>query len=150
MASKFKNNHPHRKQMFKMKIDLSWKNIFLYSSLVFFVIFLFMGFVRSIEEQNTVALSQVIKDVNEGKVKQITVLDNRLIVTKKDNTIVQTFKEPGSNVYQIFRDTGVSKESLDRTNITIKDETGLNSWINILSAILPVALMIAFFYFLFR
>ncbi len=78
------------------------------------------------------------------------VLDNRLLATKKDNSVIQTFKEPGSNVYQLLSDAGVSKEALDKTNIAIKDETGMNGWLNIVSAILPVILMIAFFYFLFR
>lgn len=147
MASKTKTNHKHK--IFKLKLDLSWKTLFLYGFLLLFGLFLFGGFVQSVEERKTVPLSQVIKDVQSGQVKQIVILDNRLLVTTDKGT-VQTFKEPGSNVYQLFKDAGVSKESLDKTKVVIKDETGLNNWFNILSAVLPVVLMIAFFYFLFR
>ena len=136
--------------MFKLKFDFSWKNVLLYGSLLFFLMFIFMGLAKTVEEQTTVSLSQVVKDIKQGNIKEIDVLDNRLVITKKDKTMVQAIKEPASNVYQLFSDAGVSKDAVSKTNIVIKDETGLNSWISVLSNILPIVLMIAFFYFLFR
>lgn len=150
MASKSKTNGSHKHKIFKLKFDFSWKNIFVYSSLAMFFIFLFTGFMRSVEEKNTIPLSQLVKNIQEGKVKQIAVYDTRLLITEKDGKLVQAYKEPGSTIYQLFKDAGISKEAIDKTNIAIKDETGLNGWINIVSGILPVVLMIAFFYFLFR
>lgn len=150
IASKGKPNSTHKHRIFKLKFDFSWKNIFVYGSLGLFLFFLFTGFMRSIEEKNTIALSQLVKNIQEGKVKEIAVHDTRLLITEKDGKLVQAFKEPGSNVYQLFKDAGISKEAIEKTNIAIKDETGLNGWINIVSGVLPVVLMIAFFYFLFR
>ncbi|MBI2190331.1 MAG: AAA family ATPase, partial [Candidatus Levybacteria bacterium] len=147
--ARVKNNN-HKRKIVKLKITASWKNIFLYGFLLLFSLFLFLGFTQPLEQLKTVPLSQVISEVKKGEVTQIAVLDNKLTITTKKEEKVQSFKEPGSNLYQIFQDAGVSKEALDKTNITIKDETGLNTWVNVLSAILPVALMVAFFYFLFR
>lgn len=147
MAAKAKNNN--KRKIIKLKINTSWKSLFLYGFLLLFSFFLFMGLTQPLEQLKTVPLSEVISKVKKGEVTQITILENKLTVATKEEK-VQAFKEPGANLYQIFQDAGVSKEALEKTKVVIKDETGLNSWLNIASAILPVALMIAFFYFLFR
>lgn len=135
-----------RQKNFKVKIDLSWKNLLLYGFLFIFGLFMFLSLTQTIEQAKTVPLSQVIEDVKKGNVKEIQVSDNKLIVETKQGK-VQTFKEPGSNVYQIFNNAGVP---LKDTKVAVRDDTGMNNFVNVLSAILPIALMIAFFYFLFR
>src|SRR5262249_23192656 len=40
--------------------------------------------------------------------------------------------------------------SLGDAKVTVKDDSGFSSWINLTSAVLPVLLMIGFFYFIFR
>lgn len=128
-------------------MNFSWKNTFLYGFLLLFSAFLFLSFNQSLEPSKTVPLSKVLEQVKKGEVKEIEVLDNKLIVKKTDGTIEQTAKETGSNIYQLFKDAGVPT---DKTQVIIKDDAGLNSWLNIISSILPIILMIAFFYFLFR
>ncbi|MBI2031676.1 MAG: ATP-dependent metallopeptidase FtsH/Yme1/Tma family protein [Candidatus Levybacteria bacterium] len=135
-----------KQKIVKVKFDFSWKNIILYGFILLFTLFLFVGATQPLEQTKTVPLSQVISDVKAGKVSEIVVLENKLTV-KKDSGTIQTFKEPGANVYQLFKDAGVS---LDKTKVNIKDETGLNNWVNILTSILPIILMVAFFYFIFR
>lgn len=143
------NTKNHKRKIVKVKLNFSWKNIVLYGFLVVFASFLFMGLSYPLEDRRTVPLSQLIADVKKGEIKQVTVIENKLIAQKQNST-VQAFKEPGSNVYQLFKDAGVSPQDVAKAKITIKDETSLNSWLNIVSAILPIGLMIAFFYFLFR
>lgn len=138
-----------RNKKFKVKIDTSWKNLFVYLFLSVFALFLFLGFqspVSKLEQTKNVPLSQVIQDVKDGKVEQIEVLGNKLVVHEKDQTL-NSYKEPGSNIYTIFRDSSVDAS---KTKIVIKDDTTLNNWVNIVSSILPVVLMVAFFYFIFR
>ncbi len=118
----------------------------LYGVLILFGLFLFAGFNQPFEDSKVVPISQMIDQVKKGEVTQIQVLDNKLIATTKHGN-EQSSKETGSNVYQLFKDAGVS---LDKTKVDIKDETGFNNWVNLISSILPVVLMVAFFYFLFR
>jgi len=140
-----KNNK--KQKIIKMKIKTTWKNVLIYVSLFLFAMFLFMGVNdQTFETTKTVPLSQVVTDVKAGRVSQIEVLENKLVITKGKETL-QSYKEPGANVYQIFKDAGVS---LDRTKIVIRDQAGLNNWLNIISSILPIILMVAFFYFIFR
>src|SRR5207249_51627 len=74
------------------------------------------------------------------------VSDTKLTVNEKNGTVV-AFKEPSSNTYQLFKDAGVP---LDKVNVAVKDESGINNWLNVISSVLPIVLMVAFFYFLFR
>ena len=134
----------------KVKMKFSWKNIIIYAFVLLFVAFIFMGLNQSagLSSQNTktVSLSQVISDVRAGKVTSIEVLPTKLTVHEKSGDL-ESFKESSANVYQLFKDAGVP---LDKTSVVIKDETAINNWINILSSVLPVILMVAFFYFIFR
>ena len=146
------NNKNHknskRQKIVRMKIKASWKNVLIYAFLFIFAMFLFMGFnnQKPFEDTKTVPLSQVVTDVRAGKVSQIEVLENKLVIKKGKETL-QSYKEPGANVYQIFKDAGVQ---LDKTKVVIKDQAGVNNWLNIISSILPIILMVAFFYFIFR
>ncbi|MBI2195634.1 MAG: ATP-dependent zinc metalloprotease FtsH [Candidatus Levybacteria bacterium] len=135
-----------RKKPKIIRVNLSWKNALVYGFVLLFMAFTFFGFNQTAKQQKTVPISQVISDVKEGKVSEISVSDTKLTVTEKDKTLIST-KEPGQNVYQLFKDAGVP---LDKTKVTVKDDAALNSWINILSSVLPIVLMVAFFYFIFR
>ncbi|MGH7245873.1 MAG: ATP-dependent zinc metalloprotease FtsH [Candidatus Levyibacteriota bacterium] len=141
------NGKPTKKpKIIKLKLDLSWKNLFLYGFLLVFLLFLFFGFNQSVTPSKTTSLSQLMQDVKNGKVQELTVTDTKLTAQEKGQT-VETTKEATANVYTLFKDAGVS---LDKTKVTVKDDSGLTNWINILSGVLPIVLMIAFFYFLFR
>jgi cell division protease FtsH len=134
----------------KVKMKFSWKNIIIYAFELLFIAFIFMGLNQSAglssESTKTVSLSRVISDVKAGKVTSIEVLPTKLTVHEKSGDL-ESFKESSANVYQLFKDAGVP---LDKTSVVIKDETAINNWINILTSILPVILMVAFFYFIFR
>ncbi len=142
--SKKENRTPKKIRI--IKINLSWKNVILYGFLALFLIFLFSGFNSSLDQTKAVPLSTIIQDVQSGKVSELTVTDTKLTATEGKTTI-ETTKEPSANVYGLFKDAGVS---LDKTKVVVKDESSWNNWLNILSSVLPIVLMIAFFYFLFR
>ena len=149
MAANGIKNHKNNKKpkIVKVKIKASWKNVLIYGFLFIFAMFLFTGVNQQpLDDSKTVPLSQVLQDVKAGKVSEIEVLENKLVI-REGKEILQSYKEPGSNIYQIFKDAGVP---LDKTKIVIKDQTGMNSWLNIISSVLPIILMVAFFYFIFR
>ncbi len=147
MAANNRKNPDGRKRIGKFKPKFSWKNLFLYGFLVIFSLFVFSALSAPYEDRKTVPLSQIITEVKKGKVSQITISGEKLIVTEKNGTLIQAVKEPGSDVYTLFKNAGVS---LGDAKVSVKDEATFNNWINIASAILPVVLMIAFFYFIFR
>ena len=135
----------------KVKMNFSWKNLIIYAFLFLFIAFIFLGLNQSTgpggnAQTQTVALSTLISDVKSGKVSSIEVYPNKIIAHEKAGDLL-SYKESSSDVYQLFKNAGVS---LDKTKVDVIDETTLNNWINILSSVLPVLLMVAFFYFIFR
>jgi cell division protease FtsH len=141
---------PKRVRQLKFKLNLSWKNLIIYACLIIFTGFLFLGIAQPStnpgQTTKTVPLSQLISDVKQGKVSSIDVSSDKIDATEKTG-IVEASKETTADVYQLFQNAGVK---LDKTKVNVKNDTTLNNWINILSGVLPVVLMVAFFYFIFR
>lgn len=148
MATNGKKLHTDpKKRVVKFKQKFSWKNVLLYVILVVLALFFFSAFTSPYENVQTVPLSTVINDVKNGQVNQIDVTASKLVVTEKNGNKVQADKEQTSDVYSLFKAAGVS---LAGTKVNVQDESGVANWINITSAVLPVLLMIGFFYFIFR
>src|SRR3989304_6606441 len=135
-----------RKKSF-LNFDKNWKNFLIYGFVFLFLAFLFMGFTQPLNQKESIPLSQVINEVKQGKVSDIQVQDTKLIVKRTNGETIEAFKEPGQSVYTLFKDAGVN---LDKTKVVVNDKTGLNSWLNIIASILPIILMVGFFYFIFR
>jgi cell division protease FtsH len=141
---------PKKVRQLKFKLNLSWKNLIIYACLIIFTGFLFLGIAQPstspTQTTKTVPLSQLIQDVKQGKVSSMDVYSDKIDATEKTG-VVEASKETTADVYQLFQNAGVK---LDKTKVNVKDDTTLNNWINILSGVLPVVLMVAFFYFIFR
>ncbi len=142
------NGRRSKKRIIPTKLNKfrNWKNILIYGFVFLFLAFLFMGLNQPLTKRDSIPLSQAIQEVKKGKVSEIEVLDNKLIL-KMNGKSVEAFKEPGSNIYTLFKDAGVN---LNKTKVSINDKTTLNNWINVLASILPIILMVGFFYFIFR
>jgi len=148
MATNGKKLHTEsKKRVVKLKQKFSWKNLFLYAILIILALFFFSAFTNPYQDIQTVPLSTVISDVKSGNVSQIDVTSSKLVVTEKNGSKIQADKEQDADVYTLFKDAGVS---LANTKVNVQDESSINDWINITSTVLPVLLMIGFFYFIFR
>lgn len=138
-----------KKKSFQVKLKTSWKNILLYGFLIVFSLLIFSAFSTPMDQGSTVSLSQVFQEVKNKNVKEIVVTGDKLTITKKNDEKIQTFKEPSADVYSLFNEAGTSLRDAN-VKVTIKDESGMASWLGIIGAVLPVLLMVAFFYFIFR
>src|SRR3989344_410296 len=148
MASNGRNQKIRKLKKGKfLNIEMNWKNFLIYGFVFFFLGFLFLGFTQPMKENQSAPLSQVINEVKQGKVSAIEVRDTKLVVKRKNGETFEAFKEPGQSVYTLFKDAGVP---LDKTKVGINDKTGLNNWISVLASVLPILLMVGFFYFIFR
>lgn len=133
----------------KLGIKLGWKDFILYGFLFVFLIAITLGFSNITGEsaKQNVPLSQVISDVNTGRVEEIVISDNSLEVKYKDGKEVVSNKESGASLYEILQNADVDSS---KTKITIKDNSGINTAVGVLTAFLPILIIIAFFYFVFR
>src|SRR3990167_646573 len=130
------------KKIFQFKINLTPKNIFLT-----FIIgsILLMMFISSRDISRLFpnkSLSSLVEDIKKGDVKKIEVIDSKLLATYKDDKIYSTTKEGQESFYKILTDSGVDPKAIE---IDVKDTTSGALWVNIISNILPIALMVGFF-----
>lgn len=131
---------------FKFNFDIKTLFILLFSGL-----FLFYAYSSLSREVNKAvpqkSLSTVVKEIQDGKVDKVDVIDNKIVVHYKDDKLAITYKEPNEGFSQTLKNYGVNPA---KVNIDPKDTQGSVGWITLLSNIIPTILMVAFFIFLFR
>ena len=141
-----KKNNDRKIAQFKFNINI--RSFFI----IFFVIlFLFYAYRSVTSEVKKVApeksITTIVKEAKDGKIKKIDLIDNKLLVYYKNDSLSISYKEVGETFIKTLKDAGVNPGTID---INIKDTQGAGSLSNIIGNILPTILMVAFFLFLFR
>lgn len=92
-----------------------------------------------------ISLTKLSEKYKEGELAKITVTDNAIEATAKDDSIFKAFKEPGATMVDLgFND------ALNPTEIEIIDTSGSKFWLNLLVGAVPLILLIGFLVFLSR
>ncbi len=95
-----------------------------------------------------ISLDQFIQQAKQGEIGEIVVEDNRLNITRIDETKEYTYKENGQTLEQLLKDVP------DAVKKDIKQEISPPSsqdfWLNLLMSILPFFLIIGFFALMMR
>ena len=99
-------------------------------------------------QTNEVPISQIIQNVKDQKIENLVVEGNKITAKLKNETEpLHSRKEEGESIYKILESSGVDPKSV---TIEIKDLSMQQAWIGIISAILPVLLLVGLMFFLFR
>lgn len=97
---------------------------------------------------NEVPISQIISQIKEGKISKISLEGNKVTAEiKDDDEKLISRKEDGESIYKILEASGVDPKEV---TIEIKDLSLQQAWIGILSAILPILLLVGLMFILFR
>jgi cell division protease FtsH len=143
-------NKPNPKEfnIKEFKLNINLKNVFI----IFFVlIFLYYAYSAISKEVTQTfpekSITAVVKDIKDQKIKKVEIIDNKILVYYKNESMALSYKEPSDSFMKTIRDSGINPDSV---NIVIKDTQGSNGVVNFLSNIIPTILMVAFFIFLFK
>lgn len=142
-----KNGPRNLKKIFEFKINLTPRNIFLWLIMGFIVLLMFIGSRDVTKLFPEESLSTMVNDIKDGKVQKVEVIDSKLLATYKDGKMFSSHKESQESFYKILNDSGVNPNAVE---IEVKDTSGGAVWLNILSNVLPLVLMVGFFLFLIR
>jgi cell division protease FtsH len=127
------------------------KNLLIFSLILLIVSGLFSLFSLSPESKNTVTLTQLVNDINQGKVKKITVSEDNLLILYQDETEGVSRKESEAALSQSLTNYGINVERLREVEIETKEEDqGLLWLIPVVSSILPVIVFGWFFWMLLK
>ncbi len=130
-----------------MKLNPLIKN-FIFVVLILLVVGgVFSLFYLPSEKPNQISLSQLVSDINQDKVKKITVSGDAISVTYNDNKIAESMKESNSVLPDLLTNLGVDKTKLQKVEISANpQEESVWSWLVpiLIYGILPL-LLIGFF-----
>lgn len=94
-----------------------------------------------------VEISQALSDIKAGKVEKVVVENESLIFTYKDGSIKLSNKEQNETFADLLEKSGIDPT---KVSYAVIDQTLTKAIGNILSIVLPLALMAAFFFFIIR
>ena len=136
------------KKITEFKFNLNIRTLFIVLFAVFFLFFIYRSLANEVKQaMPEKTITAVIKEIKERKIKQVEIIDNKIIIHYKDDKLALAYKETGQNFIGALKDSGVNPNEV---NISIKDTQGSLGLISILSNIVPTILMVAFFIFIFR
>ncbi|MEI6039861.1 MAG: ATP-dependent zinc metalloprotease FtsH [Candidatus Berkelbacteria bacterium] len=96
-----------------------------------------------ISKPKSTTISQIVDQVKSGNVAQISISDNQVTATLKDNQKLQAYKESSSSL----NDYGITP---DKVSITVQNPSSSSNWSTILSILLPFLLIGGFLFFMLR
>jgi len=92
----------------------------------------------------SVTVSQVVTNIQEGKVKSIAVKGDQLLeVTLTDGSKLETRKEASQPLTEFLNQAGISKEQIAALDISVASDTGFMYWLSILAPGLVSIVVIA-------
>lgn len=98
-----------------------------------------------------IALSELVKQINEGQVKDITVKGNDLEITLSDGKTEKASKESEASLTDTLFNYSIDKEKFNAVAVTVKSESGFGFWAaTILPFFLPFVLISLFIWFMMR
>ncbi len=123
------------------------KGFAVYALIGLAALIFFVNLSDTAPSSNVVPISQVISDIKNNKVDKLSVDGDQITATYKDGKTMDAHKEPSESLYTTLFDAGVDPKAV---TIDIKDVSIRQAWLGILGTVLPIALMLLFFFFIFR
>jgi len=127
------------------------KNILLAIFGLFAVSVFFSSLFSPENDPAKITLSDLSAKSSAGEVKSISVQENDLLATLKDESLAITQKESDLGLTETFKNLGVSSDALREVNISIDKASGFSYWMGaILPTLLPLIFIALMFYFMLR
>ncbi len=128
-----------------------FKNLVLILLIFLLISSFFSLFYQPLEKPKEISLTQLVEEINQEKVKKITVLGDEILILYQDETKAVSRKEVETALSQSLLNYGADKEKLSKIEIETKKESGLAVWLGpILWSVLPFLFFIIFFWLIFR
>lgn len=142
-----KKNSNERKYT-EVKLNLNLRTLLIGLFIFLFVVYVYSSisseFTRAFPEKS---LTTTIEDIKENRVDKLEIIENKVLIYYKNQSMGTTYKEPGSSFVETLQNSGIDTT---KVAISVEDTASSAGMINFLSNLIPTILMVAFFIFLFR
>ena len=132
----------------EFKLNLNIKNLFLWGLILFFALSFLASLNQASQELEKKPLSSVLTDIKAGKIKKIIVEERKVTAEYNGGDKFESYKEPQASFVEILHNAQIDPKRLE---IEIEGEDFFNiPFIDLVINILPILLMVGFFFFIFR
>ncbi len=112
---------------------------------------LFVLYSKPTEKPESISLSTLVSQINDSKVKEITVDVDDLLIVLADDKKEKATKEREAGITESLKNYNVDTEKLKAVNIIIKDNASSSFWVNtVLPFLLPFLLIAGFIWFMLK
>jgi cell division protease FtsH len=118
--------------------------------MVMIAFFLYNQMSANQPQPESISLQQLASDIKDGDIATIKVEGDQLLIERSNGDQAVSYKEEGTTLVSTLNNLGVSAEQFQTVDISINEPSGLFNWLGILSWVLPVILISAFFLIIFR
>ena len=120
--------------------------------ILFFVISGVLILIETPQNKPTnVSLSELVEQINQGKVKTVAIKGNELSITLKDEKKEKASKESESSLTETLANYGVDKDRLKEVSLAVEEPSGASYWATLLLPfLLPFLLIAGFIWFMMR
>jgi len=129
----------------KLKINV-W-TVVIGFLLLFFVIPMAATAFDTFGNSSKESISNLMTDIKAGKVEKVMVNSAKLLVTYKDGSVKISTKEDSGNFSTLLKDSGIDPASV---KYEVVDQSLTKVFGDILGIVLPIILMVVFFFFIMR
>ncbi len=127
------------------------KNISLVILIFLVISGLFILYSAPVKKPVSITLSDLVGQINEGKVKQIQVEGNNLNIELYDGVLEKATKEAESSLTESLNNYNIDKEQFKKINMEVKEDSGWMIWMGaIFPFLLPFLLIGGFIWFMMR
>lgn len=123
------------------------KNIIVLIATIFLVAGIFTAF-QSTPKQEIIPISKVAEEIKNDNVKGIVVSGNKVDITLKDGSKQTSEYNQSQPITTTLKDLGADPAKV--SSIDIKESSDSSTWIAIAINVIPIFLIVGFFYFMLK
>ena len=129
-----------------------FKNLFIIIVIFLIVSAVFSFFTEKEKDIEKISLTKLVQQINDEKVKQISVRDQNLEIILTDDTRQTAQKEAETSLTELLKNYGVEPVKLQKIQVEIKQDSGFRFWLvnMILPFLLPILVIGLFLFFMMR
>ncbi|MCX6705467.1 MAG: ATP-dependent zinc metalloprotease FtsH, partial [Candidatus Woesebacteria bacterium] len=135
------------KKQFQFKLKLNLWTIALTFFVIFFIIPGIIAAFQTLGSSSKENISQLLTDIKGGKVDKVSVDSTKLTVTYKDGSVKLSTKEDGESFSDLLKNAGIDPAGV---KYEVVDQSLGKIMGDVLGIVLPILLMVGFFYFIMR
>jgi cell division protease FtsH len=127
------------------------RSILVYTSISFIILVIFISLSNTSQRIDEIGFTELVNRIETDRVRQIQVTGNEMLITLADGQRVMVYKSPEATALEQLMQLGVSQDRLEQIRWDFQEPSNLPSLgFNLLTAFLPILLIGALIFFMFR